>query len=725
MHAFSFVRAGGFDQIHFANGADLLALDELDQKLWVALACPTKGIEFDTRTLEFLDVDKDGRIRAPELIAATTWLRSILARPASLMERRDGLAVSELSSSDEAKAIAATMSTILERLGKPTTEQLTVLDASAAVDAYAARPFNGDGVVPPASADYESTQKLAEEVIACFGGATDRSGAPGINQEKVDAFFQAVNEHAAWLAEATPKLQPAGDRTAAAYEAYLAVRAKIDDFFARSALAAFDERALAPLNRDEKEYAALAVKELNVATEEIAALPLAKIEPHRALPLFSGVNPAWEARIRAFATHTVKPLAGETSVLTATQWAHLNAQLAPYEAWRKTIRGAAVESLGPQRIRALTAPNARTPLDELLAKEKAEEPLATTIAAVEKLVRFHRDIASFASNYVNFEDFYSRRQLATFQAGTLYLDQRSCNLTLKVEDIAKHAAMAGGSHAYLAYCECTRPGTAQKMSIVAAFTAGDSDFLSVGRNGLFYDRQGNDWDANIVKIVENPLSIRQAFFSPYKRLARFVEAQISKRAATADAASDGKLAGGATEAAAAAEAGKPGAAAPAEPAKKIDIGTVAALGVAVGGITAALGMLLQAFFGLGVWIPLGIVGLLFVISAPSMLLAWLKLRQRNLAPILDASGWAVNARARLNVPFGGSLTEIAQRPPGSTYDARDPYAEKRTPWKLYLFLIVLIGIGVAWFLGLLDARLPSGMRRSEVFASVTQTQVKG
>jgi len=34
---------------------------------------------------------------------------------------------------------------------------------------------------------------------------------------------------------------------------------------------------------------------------------------------------------------------------------------------------------------------------------------------------------------------------------------------------------------------------------------------------------------------------------------------------------------------------------------KIDIGVVAALGVAVGGITAALGVLLQAFFGLGVW----------------------------------------------------------------------------------------------------------------------------
>ena len=38
-----------------------------------------------------------------------------------------------------------------------------------------------------------------------------------------------------------------------------------------------------------------------------------------------------------------------------------------------------------------------------------------------------------------------------------------------------------------------------------------------------------------------------------------------------------------------------------------------------------------------------------------MAIAWLKLRKRNLGPILDANGWAVNAKARMNVPFGGAL----------------------------------------------------------------------
>ena len=42
-------------------------------------------------------------------------------------------------------------------------------------------------------------------------------------------------------------------------------------------------------------------------------------------------------------------------------------------------------------------------------------------------------------------------------------------------------------------------------------------------------------NATITKIVSNPISIRQAFWSPYKKLVRLIEEQIAKRAAAADA----------------------------------------------------------------------------------------------------------------------------------------------------------------------------------------------
>ncbi len=119
--------------------------------------------------------------------------------------------------------------------------------------------------------------------------------------------------------------------------------------------------------------------------------------------------------------------------------------------------------------------------------------------------------------------------------------------------------MAGMAGTYLAYCDCARKGTGEKMSIVAAFTGGDSDNLMVGRNGIFYDRKGRDWDATITKIVDNPISIRQAFWSPYKKLVRMIEERAAKQAAAADADVNAQLTAAAnTPVAPASSSGCPG-----------------------------------------------------------------------------------------------------------------------------------------------------------------------
>lgn len=247
------------------------------------------------------------------------------------------------------------------------------------------------------------------------------------------------------------------------------------------------------------------------------------------------------------------------------------------------------------------------------------------------------------------------------------------------------AAMAG---TYLVYCECSRRAGADKMSIVAAFTNGDSDNLIIGRNGVFYDRAGNDWDATIIRIIENPISLRQAFWLPYKSLVRMIESQVAKRATAADAQSTSKL-----EQTAVATANVDANKAAPQP-KKLDIGVVAALGVAAGALGTFVATLLGYFSGIIKLGPLAIIaafaGLLLLVSGPSLILAYIKLRKRNLGPILDAGGWAVNAKARVNVPFGKVLTHIATLPPGAQRDLVDPYAEKKSPWpKVVIGAIVI------------------------------------
>jgi hypothetical protein len=123
----------------------------------------------------------------------------------------------------------------------------------------------------------------------------------------------------------------------------------------------------------------------------------------------------------------------------------------------------------------------------------------------------------------------------------------------------------------------------------------------------------------------------------------------------------------------------------------VDTGTLAAIGLVLTTLLAALGGIFGKIAGLPWWqIPFAIIAIVVLISTPSLIMAYLKLRRRNLGPILDANGWAVNARAKMNVPFGGSLTGVASLPPGSQRDLVDPFAEKKSPWPKIIGVILVL-----------------------------------
>ena len=85
-----------------------------------------------------------------------------------------------------------------------------------------------------------------------------------------------------------------------------------------------------------------------------------------------------------------------------------------------------------------------------------------------------------------------------------------------------------------------------------------------------------------------------------------------------------------------------------------------------------------------------------------MVLAWLKLRRRNITPLLNANGWAVNASSKISIPFGESLTDIAKFP---KMKLKDPFAKTGlAPWKKWCISIVVVALVFAglWMFNLLD-----------------------
>jgi len=130
-----------------------------------------------------------------------------------------------------------------------------------------------------------------------------------------------------------------------------------------------------------------------------------------------------------------------------------------------------------------------------------------------------------------------------------------------------------------------------------------------------------------------------------------------------------------------------------------------------------VGAIVSGFLNLKALMPLGVLAIVLLISGPSMVLAWLRLRKRNLGPILDANGWAVNAKAKINVPFGASLTRVAALPHGAQRDLVDPFAEKRRPWGLYATLLVILLAVLGWWLGKLDRFLPAKVKSTSVLGA--------
>lgn len=702
-YSWRFMVAGGVNQVRLETADDLRNLKSLDQKLWVALACPVHGHDMDPRTMALIDLDADGRVRAPEILAAVDFVCTMLRDPAEIFAGRTALPLASIrEDSADAKATLSSARTVLASHGKKSATEITLADVSDTGAIFKNMGLNGDGVVHADATTDAALAAAIGEIVKTVGGEKDRSGAEGITAAKVEAFFTACADFAAWHQKATTDaatVMPLGDATAAAAGALAAVSAKIDDFFGRCRLAAFDPRSVGALNRDQAEFAAIGVGALSADCAQIEGFPLASVGGEARLPLAAGINPAWAGRVAAFRDACVRPILGDVESLDQAGWDKVKATLAPHNAWSAAPSGAAVAGLGAARVAELLAGDTKARLLELIAADESHRADAEAIGRVERLVRYYMHLGRLLRNFVSFAAFYGRQEKAIFQAGTVYFDQRSFDLVLRVEDAGRHGSMAALAGSCLVYFDCVRRSDGRKLTVCAAVTDGDNDGIMVGRNGMFYDREGRDYDAQITKIVDNPISIRQAFWSPYKKFIRTIEETVAKRAAAAEAESNAKMTAAAEATAHADTAAAAGAAAaPVTPPKPLDIGTLAAIGVAVGGISAVLGGLLEAFFGLGIWMPFGILGLMLLISGPSMLIAGLKLRRRSLGPILDADGWAVNAQARINIAFGRSLTTLAALPPGSSIDRHDAFADKRSPWPYILSVLAILGAAVfAWY----------------------------
>ena len=669
---------GGVVRVKIENGEDLEHLGELDQKLWTVLSCPTDGLEFDKKTLDLMDTDADGKIRVPEVVAAANWLTSVIKDKDSILKGNKTLALSNINTDNEAgQKLYSSAKQILANLGKET-EEIALEDVVDTTKIFASSKFNGDGVITAVSADDEALKALVAKIGEAVGTSADRNGEAGVNAEQIEKFYAAAEAYAAWQAAADETVLPYGADTEAASAAVEAVNAKVKDYFMRCKLIAFDADAAAAVDVSVDRISAIAGGNLADQASEISQYPIARPCPEAMLP-FEGINPAWKAAVDAVKA-IVKDFADKSEVSEA-EWDAVVAKFAPYVAWKAAKAGVEVEALGLDAVKEILAAGQKQALLDLVAEDMKYEAEANGIDEVCKLVLFYSNFGRLLNNYVNFSEFYARKadSPAVFEAGKLYIDQRCCELCIQVKDMGTHADMAALSGMFLIYCNCTSKTKAATMDIAAVMTDGTISGLRPGKHGVFYDLEGNDWDATITKVVDNPISVKQAFWGPYRKLANFINDKIDKSASEKDSKATAgllsKAEGGAEK-------------------QSFDIGKFAGITaiatIAIAAITGAVAAIVALLASLKWWqIILLIAAIMLVISGPACFIAWKKLRKRNLGPVLNANGWAVNSDVLVNILFGKTLTSVAKYP---KVKVEDPYSMKTPLWKKILrwFIFLLV-----------------------------------
>ena len=697
-YKWTFDNVGGVTRVKISSGADIAHLDELDPKMWTVLSCPINGLEIDEKSLAYIDCDGDKKIRVNDVIATAKWLTGALKNPDVILDGQGSVDIENFNQ-DDANGLKLYNSSkqILANLGKEGTV-ISIADAADIAAIFAQTRFNGDGIITEATAEDADTKAVIAAIVASFGGVADRSGAMGVNADLIDKFYAAAADYIAWR-EAEVEA-PFGDKTDAVIAAYNALDAKVKDFFMRSRLAAFSPDSMAALDVQTSRVEAISAENLISKTQEIAEYPIARVNGKAEIDLTATVNPAWAAQFDT----VISAAAADKKVLTEEDWNAIGAMFTAYTAWTGSKAGAAVEALGLDALKGFLASDKKADLLDLIAQDSALAEEAGSIESVNKFLYILRDFYRLLRNFVTLNDFYTKDKnvSAVFQSGRLLIDQRECRFCMKVTDMAKHNASAATSGMFLVYCDCTTPLKPNKLTIVAAVTVGDIGDLIVGKNAIYYDNEGVEWDAVITKVIDNPISIAQSFWSPYRRMAKAVENLISKSAADKDAKmmADATAKINAAPAAVPSADGKPAVTPPFDIAKFA--GIFAAIGMAFGMIGTALSGLVSSLKGMG-WnlIPL-FFGIILLISGPAMVLAWLKLRRRNIAPLLNANGWAVNAASKISIPFGETLTDVVKFP---KLKLKDPYAKSGLPtWKKWVISIAALVVvaGGLWLGNLLN-----------------------
>lgn len=698
-----FQRLGGACQLVLKEADDLRNAAQLDAAHWIMTSVRTDSLLANKDFLAFLDADSNGRIRVDEVKAALNWMLSVLSDLSGVCKRSDVLYLNSLNENNpDGKNISRTIRIALANLGMPDATHITLAQIKDQTRIISNALQNGDGIIPPDSVSKQVTADCIRGIMATVGSQTDCSGVAGVGDKEVDAFEAKLKARLAWLDDGEARkaqLNPFGDKTQAILGAFLSVRDKLDEFFqsceALSLSGTTTEARLAVKNT-------LDPMDAGSVKEFLEKSPVAPVNPEGVLVLRKMHHPVWSAAIRNLLS--MLPDAPENE-MTAEYYATLKSALAPCEGWNKAKPETGLESWTREQLQQIISEGILTDIRNLISRDKAVKENLDNTSMVHKLICFQENMFDFLNNFVTLDRLFDNSAPSMHQAGKLVMDGRFFTLCSIVNNIAEHKKIATNSNICVIYLDATSGlgKDVKTMKLAVGVTSGHMRHFFPGKSGVFYTADGVMWDAKIVDMIQQPVSIGEALKMPFYKFADFLQKQADKFFAarskqyedtlSKDIQSQAKLP---TAPPAPAKAATPQQT-PAFSGSMVLMGG----GVGIAAIGSAFAFMAKSIQGISVGSVLAIFfGILLIFGGPIVTVSLVKLFRRNLAIFLEANGNALNGQLRLSLRMGRFFTFTPPLPKQSRIfvanllnipdSQEDANILKRRKLILYILLVIVL-----------------------------------
>ena len=691
---YTFQRFGRAYHLRVDEPGDLRFVLSLDEALWVANSASTDTINADAVLLDYLDPNDDKRVHAHDVKESIRWMLDRLATLDGVVEGNETLRLDAIAENDdEGRRIRLAADKILKRVGAPDSDVVTLEHVRKVKKAEDDRGLSAAGIVLPAAAQDEVMGGFLEAILATVGGAAHPAGGSGVTEEHLKQFLDEARTHLAWAKRAElaeegvpTAVMPLGADTHAAYELLASLRDKIDQFFSLCHAARID-----PQVADRVWAPNAAPKELDLADSSalegfLVATPLARPNPNGRLDVTGELNPQFAADVARFHATIMTPLgAGER--LDRDEWSAIVGKFSAHRAWFEDRPEVSVGSLEVEALQAFVDDERfHTDTLSLIVQSHRTALDLREVHLVEQLILYQAWMLPFVNSFVSFPALYDPKKRALFEMGTLIMDGRHFTLAVRVLDRELHKRLSAASNVFVLFVEITDREGQPRYEVAIPVTSGGRGNLQVGKRGIFVDTEGISHHAKVIHIVENPISFREALISPFVRMGQAITGKLEKMQSVAEDRIE-KFGVGAVSKVE--TTGAPAEAAP-QPAPQSTGGVLAGGGIALAALGSSGAFVISTLADTSPWTIVAALGALSqVILLPILLVAWIKLRRRDLSSILEGSGWGINARMRLDRRQAETFTLRPPFPPG----ARG--IRHRAWWVWLVAALVVVGGAVA------------------------------